>query len=484
MTATATRRFQFIGHALPGEGGFRPSVSELPDPNGKTSVMVSGLCYLNRYPRESEDKYGRRAQVAWYSSPLAQAASRFVGYISTRPPTRQLGAQWYEAMADDIDGQGNNLEIWLQSFMVNAKARGSMLALIDMPAKLSPNLAAQLAARNLPYWTPILPESLTEWEIGDDGKFNFCEFPGQFTGADGERVECIWHFDREGWSARKDDKAQTVLGQGAHSLGECPVLIWTEGGAYPHFGPFAAIADLAKRLFNLDSELDEILRSQTFSLLTMQTPPESNPEQKLAAARAAGETISTSNLMVHSGSTPAFIAPPDGPARVYLDRIDKLRDQVKEIGLDVASINQQESGIAMQTRFQIVNGALAYFAGRMGDFERRCWDLSRRWLGQTAAPTVEWQDDYNMADVLQELDVLAQMQATAMPPEVITEQRRKVVSAQFGGADQDTLDDLQSALNDSERGVENLPGGAPGATLPADRNAEARAGLLRLVNGA
>ena len=86
---------------------------------------------------------------------------------------------------------------------------------------------------------------------------------------------------------------KNILDAGEHPLSECPVLIGTEGGDFPHFGPFAPIADLSKRLFNLDSELDEILRSQTFSLLTMNVPQGSTSDQKLDAARVAGQTIGT-----------------------------------------------------------------------------------------------------------------------------------------------------------------------------------------------
>jgi hypothetical protein len=118
----------------------------------------------------------------------------------------------------------------------------------------------------------------------------------------------------------------------------------------------------------------------------------------------------------------------------------------------------------------------------MEDFEARAWALSQKWLGLSTVPDVDWQDDYNIADVLQELDILAQMQATAMPPEVITEQRRKVVAVQFGGTDQQTIDALQSAIDEGQRGI--APESDPASQgLPTDRNAEARAGLLRLVNG-
>jgi hypothetical protein len=257
------------------------------------------------------------------------------------------------------------------------------------------------------------------------------------------------------------------------------VLIWTEGGDFPHFGPFAAIADLSKRLFNLDSELDEILRSQTFSLLTMQVPDTTTSAQKLAAAQAAGETIGTQNLLVHSGSTPAFIAPPDGPATVYLTRIDKLRDQINEIGLNVATVNQQESGIAMQMRFQSINSELARFSVRVEDLELRAWELSRRWLGMTVAPTIEWPRDFNIADVDAELKILADMQAAGMPAEVIAEQERRVVNVQFGNLDQDRKDALETALEERSRGIEK-----PGNVVPlrADPNAEVRSSIVRALN--
>jgi len=222
----------------------------------------------------------------------------------------------------------------------------------------------------------------------------------------------------------------------------------TEGGDFPHFGPFSAIADLSKRLFNLDSEMDEILRSQTFSLLTMQVPENSTEAQKLAAAQTVGQTIGTSNLMVHSGSTPAFIAPDSGPADTYLKRIDKIREQIGEIGLNVATINQQESGVAMQMRFASINAELSSFSGRMEDLERRAWELSRQWLGMTQAPDTQWPRDFNLADVESELRILTEMQGAAMPDAVIAEQSKRITSIQFSGLDQERQDAISAAIDE------------------------------------
>lgn len=474
MPNTSAPRFTFIAHALRGDGPFRPVVSDYGDGN----ASLSGSSYLVRYPRESDVKYARRNEIAFYASPLALACSRFSGYISMMAATRELPNEQFTKIAEDVDGKGNAVDVFWSQFIIQAKARGSMLLLVDMPASLPRTQAEQISTRQLPFWTAIEPETIGEFEVGDDGKFEFVEFAGNFTKADGTRTDCTWRFDRTSWKA--SDKEKRVLADGSHPLGECPVLIFTEGGDFPHFGPFSAIADLSKRLFNADSELDEILRSQTFSLLTMQVPDESTDAQKLAAAQVAGQSIGTNNLMVHSGDTPAFIAPPDGPARVYLDRIARLEAKIDEVGLNVATVNAQESGIAMQMRFQAINGELSRFSLRMEDLERRAWDLSRKWLGMTQAPTVVWPRDFNLADVEQEMKILAEMTTSGMPAEVIAEQQKRIVTLQFPGLDEAGKDAMLTAID--ERAMEPPP---PGNVVPLrpDPNAPVREAIVRMANG-
>ena len=476
-------RFQFIAHALDGDGPFRPLVVE--SATGKPSVI--GGSYLVRYPRESDTKFARRNEVAWYASVLADACHQFVSYFGTRAPVREFPHPIYAAMADDVDGRGNAVDVFWQQFMIDAKARGSMCLLVDMPPAVDVgNMASQLQQRVAPFVTAIKPEQITDYEIGDDGKFVFAKFGGSYTMPDGESVACVWYFDRVGWQALSANGGE-VLDAGEHGLGECPVLIFTESGAFPYFGSFAQLADIAKRLFNLESELDEILRSQTFSLMTMQVPENSTTQQKIEASKAVAQTIGTNNLMVHTGAQPGFIAPPDGPARVYLDRIAKLEARAREIGLDVSGSQAQETGVALQMRFQRLNGALSTFSSRMQDFELRMWDLVARWLRMSTAPTVTWPRDFNLADVAVELDVLERMQATAMPDPVLVQQQKRIVSLQFAGLGQDELDGIHAAIY--ERLMEpavDVAAVAADNVVPmrqpeSDPNAEVRAALVQYL---
>lgn len=475
------QRFAFIGHALRADGPFRPTTYD----NGAGAVLSGQTC-LVRYQRESDRKFGARNAVAFGESLLALACSRFVGYLSARPPIRTVPHDLYAQMIDDIDGRGNSIDVWWQEFIMHGKARGSMLLLVDMPRSLPGDRGTQVAQRLLPYWLPVLPEDLTDYELGDDGRFLFAEFGGTIQ-RDGKQVPCRWRFDAQEWRASSID-GDTVLDSGTHGLGECPLLIWTEGLEFPAFGPFSAIADVSKRLFNIESELDEILRSQTFSVLTMAVPDNTTEAQKLAAAQTAGQTIGTQNLIVHSGPAPAFIAPPDGPARVYMDRIAALRQRIDNIGLNVATIEQQESGIAMTMRFQQVNAELIKCAVRSEDLERRAWDLSARWLGLSAAPSVNWSRDYQIADVRREMEILDAMQTAQLPAEVVAEQQRRVVAAQFSGADADAMDRMIASIDERLRGITTAganaldDGGGNVVPLHADRNSEVRAAIVQALN--
>jgi hypothetical protein len=434
-------RFKFIRHALEESGGF-------------DSTDASSNSYLIRYPRESQDKYERRKEVAWYVNDLLPACSRFAGHLALSPPDRDFPTSAYEAMSKDVDGQGSPVDEFFKEFAKQAKAFGSMLLLVDGPTEAATNEDDRVRRKLFPRFRAISPDRVTEYELGDDGKFTFVTFSGRCM-HDGKMVDCEWTFTRTGWKA-VGVNGGGLLASGSHSLGECPVLVFTESGPFPCFGPFSQIAALSRRLYNLHSELDEILRSQTFSLLTYQVPPDQAHAFKESAGKIA-ETIGTHNMLMHNGEQPGFIAPPEGPAMIYLQRIEKLERKISEIAMNVEMPQGQESGITMKYRYQALNAALADFAGRLGDLERRAWDLAARWFRQTAKPEAGYKQNYMLADIMEEMSILQQMQAGAMPRLVVAEQMKRIVSIQFGGLDQDRLDEITAEIDEYELEVDPDP---------------------------
>jgi len=438
-----TRRFQFIADALHGQGGFRPRS------DGTTLV---GPSYLIQYPREGDAKFARRNQVAWYANDLASACARFAGYLSSRRPQRDtLGNPLFDAFVDDADWQGNALDVFWSRFTVEAKARGAMLLLVDMPREIGTTRAEQMDSRAMPYIAMIEPERIERIEVDDSGMVAMVEIDDGVTD-DGTPMVRGW--DTERWWVRVGEQ---ITESNEHPLGVCPVLAFGES-AFPAEGEFAQIADLSRRLFNLRSELDEILRAQTFSLLTYQVPAD---QAHTFDASAISGQIGTHNMLVHSGQTPAFIAPPDGPARIYLDVIAQVEEKIRRIGHVVEAPDRAESGVALAIRFQQLNSSLVHWASRMEDLERRVWWLVSLWLGLQEPPSISWDDDYAITDLAAELDVLAAMIGSGFSPETLRAKRQQIISLDFASMDEPELDALMAA--EAEAGQERTIGGMPQA---------------------
>jgi hypothetical protein len=368
-------RFQFIADALNGAGGFADGG------------------HLVQYPREDSAKLDRRKAIAWYANALRPACQRFVGYLTKRPPQRQLDHPLLSDFAQSCTWQNDSLDVFWGGFMLDAKARGSMLLLVDMPAEAD-------ADRATPYLVAIAPERVTHYRLDARGQLAEVEFTDAVEIA-GQTTAVVRRYDAAGWAVREGDR---TLQSGTHDLGVCPILAFAEAGLFPHVGPFATVADLSKRLYNLRSELDEILRAQTFSLLAYQVPSAEaasfNPGQ-------VAEVFSTEALLIYGAEAPRFIAPPDGPATIYQAVIAQVEALIRDAALyvDLPESRATESGVALALRFQALNAALVQFARRMEDFERRLWDVVCRWLGIATPPEIAWSKDYSLTDLRTEIEI-------------------------------------------------------------------------------
>jgi len=459
---TAQQRFSFLAEAFDGCGGFAPRVTwedqllTTTDQQGnlisatRRVPKTSGPCHLVPYPRESAEKFAARAAVAVYENHLREACERFVGYLGRRRPMRDgVDAPLTQLMLGDADMRGTPLDLFWVGFALQAKARGSMLLLIDMPSdEPAESLRDQQERRIVPMLRAIKPEALIDIEVDDETGLVDRVTLGVAEEADGAMRACELTYDAEGWVLRFGDR---VIDSSPHGFGQCPVLVLTESRQdFPHVGKYAQIADLSRRIFNARSELDEILRGQTFSLLTLQVP-EGERHSFNAAETAA--TIGTHSMLVHGGATPAFVSPDSGPADVYLRVIEALESSIKRIAQDDATSGDgpQESGVARRLRFERLNTDLASFALGMQSLERRMWAMFHRALGTENRVTVEWPTDFNLVDSAAELDILALMQSTGFPPAVLAQKRQVIAAAEFDAADDDVKAAMVAAINEQSQ---------------------------------
>lgn len=380
---------------------------------------------LVQFPREIDEKFKNRQALSYYVNYIAPKVRQFTSYLTQRRVFRDVPNKLLSLILDDADRKGSSLDIFMNSFATNTKLRGTNLCLIDMPKDTTENLYSQIEQRAVPYLVEIAPERVHQYKLDNFGKFEFViiEDTKDTTEVFGEsKNEVIFrYFDKTEWRIYNKDKEVTE--KGVHNLGVCPVIYVSESGTFPCVGGFVQIADISKRIMNLRSELDEILRSQTFSVLTYEIPENFNPDKE-------GQPInlSTDNLLLYKGSRPEFIAPPESPARVYQDEISKLEAVIDKIAFTDVLEGTSESGIAKKYKFQLLNASLTSFAQTMEDFERSVFMIAALWLGVKNDTVINYPKEFNIKDMKEEIEIASAMFDMGISKEYEALKKKELVS--------------------------------------------------------
>jgi hypothetical protein len=397
--------------------------------------------YIDKYPRESDDKYEERQKIAYYENLFAPKVNRYIGYIFKNTPTRSTSNDLIKLIFDNADNKGNNIDVFISNFAKNAKVRGVNLLLVDMPKELPLTLKEQIQNRALPYFVEINPERVIEYKIDTTGKFEYVAFEDTIdnsTYQNQEIIDIIRYYDKNSWAIF--DKEGNVLENGSHNLGACPVLIFSETGEFESIGEFTSIAKLAKRHYNLLSELDEILRGETFPILTINADTPSDVEVKIA----------TDNAIAYAKdfNKPEFIAPPAAPAEIYQKRIEDIESKIEKIAYDITSNKAQESGIALDIKFQGLNASLSNFALRLNDLENRAFEVVCKYLSLKNDITITYPKTFNIIDTQKEIGILEEMKNLINSPTYFKLKTLQIISNDLNTIEPDDFAVIASEVED------------------------------------
>jgi len=436
----AVKRWSFAMDAFRGEGGF----------------LDGG--YIDKYPRESNEKYEARQKVAYYTNLFSNKINRYIGYLFKDSPVRSSDNEMIRMIFDDADGGRNDIDVFMSSFAKGAKVRGVGLLLVDMPKEVPGTLQEQMEQRAVPYFVSIPPEQVVSFRSDQFGALQSISYHDtmEMVNDDGELEEMpiVRYYDTEGWAVM--DEEGTVLESGEHGLGVCPVVAFGENGQFPDVGEFTQISYLAKRHYNLKSELDEILRGQTFSILAIQADQPSDVELKL----------STDNAIIYGREmhAPSFLAPDPGPANTYQEEIDRIEASIDVIAYDVTTTRSVESGIALDIKFQGLNGSLSNFAMRLEDLEARAFEIACKYLGIQDDVSISYPKNFSIVDVEREVAILQSVKDLGYT--IPTYERLKLEQIVKSDLESVEIEDMEQINTEIEDALKEEPMVTPPADNP------------------
>lgn len=400
---------QLLEDAYFGTGGFEfclPQVgNRITDPDAVPVSMV--FSYLIRHMRETPEKFNARVALANYLNYMAPVVDSHVQPLFRREATRtgKASAQaLWDAFQEDADGSGQSLANVMSEAAFPAKRDGIHILVVTSPP-VKPGTVAE-ALKTRPYIYGVHALDITD--LQRDKKRNIVSI-SHIDSHEGEKDPVTRTITATGWEVKRDSGEVIDSGNFATPYKTAPVVelapgLTIRGHMLPR-SEFVAIARCCHRLFNLCSELDEIIRNQTFSILTY------------PAKSVDDLTLGTNNVLGYDPEykmAPEFKAPPDGPAKVVMEQFDRLVREIYRMSLlthqtgstSKTGTQNLPSGLALKIDRESLDTALSEFASVLEKAERDIASIWAWWTGETISYEVAYPRDFTLQDMATELQPL------------------------------------------------------------------------------
>lgn len=465
-----------LADILEGDGGFldgtylvphprewRDHSVQVPQGDGKESVWQT-----NPNPTQPTAKLLERRKLARYENVAQTLLNTKRAAIFREPIVRTVGRpdktkpHPLEVWWQNVDGQGTHIADYMGRTFIGAAGFGHLVHLMDRPPGPRPRTKAD---ERPPFLRPYSPLDVVDWLHDDMGQLvavKIIEAVGRksldeqvSTTAARERI-----VDQTRWRITREN-GQEVNRSGEHRMGTLPVVI--------QYGRRRALADFIGQsvlgdpklyvdLYNLTSEIRELLRKQTFGHLNIPLGTGDNAVSVEAAIRMLGQSVGTDSVLF-SPAAAAFIQPDSANVTIYQQERDYLLRNIyrtAQVPWESDSRDAESEG-SLRLKREDMNQDLAALAD---ECERAEYGIARLFFRAFYGPD-RWQQEWDDADVVIRYpdsfdatpfaEILEQAQAALtidIGPQAMRELRRRLVRRFIPDATQDVFDAIDKELED------------------------------------
>lgn len=388
----------------------RAGMSEAQARSLKPAGYYAGLF---RFKRESVDDYLVRVAQTPYRPYARKIIQAFGNYVTKNDPERE-GVESMQDFIADCNLKGTPLTRATQNELILQASLGEINILIDMPMPDRPIFSRYDAqqARIRPYSITVMPQSIVDWSIGMDGKYEWVIIECRYINNSPyeERSETITErmfWDKIGWQRYRsisNDNGKfedfKLDAEGEHPCGECPVIrvaaedidntpLTPESWAYDLF-------DMNRAIYNLES-IDLVnLYYQTFGQLIVPRTAMGTEEDIKIASVSEAMTESTDE----NGIT-RIIQPTGAEAAAIGNKINSLKIEMYNVAglLHRSDSRAPETAESKAWDFQEVNQFLVALARTADWIEREKIRLAGLWQGKAVDAQITYPKDFAVEDL-------------------------------------------------------------------------------------
>jgi len=392
---------------------------------------------LNRYILETDEEYLKRAENTPIDNHCKNVVQIYTSFLFRVPPTRNYGSlqgdPQLESFINDADLDGRSFNNVIREMQVNASIYGTCWAVLDKPAVQTQTRAEELQLDIRPYMSLYTPENVLNWDFERslNGKYVLTRLvllEDLFDDVATIRVwtnEDVTTYRLKDYTKGYSTSKPMLIDEMPNMLGKVPaVILYNQKSQRRGIGisDLNDVAELQKAIYNDYSEIEQLIRLSNHPSL-VKTP-------NVEASAGAGSIIEMPEDL-DSNLKPYLIQPSSQSLDGIMNNINMKVEAINRIthmGAVRATQDRVQSGIALQTEFQLLNARLSEKADYLQNAEEQIWKLFAEWQNQTFDGEIIYPDSFNLRDYASDLQFLQAAKASGVPSDSFVKEVDKQIA--------------------------------------------------------
>jgi len=448
------------------EGGLAYTGANVPNQKiqniGQMEILVNGKAVqmtenanLFKHKKERSEDFATRIRMSYYYNFCSPIIDIFTDHLFKQPILDEWGAieGIIENRSENIDRMNSSVGEFRKSFADLSQIYGHSFVLVDMPkARGEVNLEQRMTNDQFPYFVQYHPQKVLNWSLDEFGKpywvllMDVKDSNADWTTFDKKNTENITYrlWTREEWFVFGAD--YKLLEEGKHGLGQVPIVCIKDKPSkkVKDFLGISVISDISfisRDVYNLCSELQELIKNQTFAFLAIQGK----------ASDYDDGTVGTNIGLVYpqDSNVPQYVAPSADSARTIMDQIDRQVDRMYQLAkLEAGSASHkgqnaiQQTGVSKAWDFNQTNSSLSKKASNFEDGEMKLWQIFANWEGKEFDGNITYPSEFSIQSLNEDLTEAQEMMKLSLGKMVDDEVKKVIIKKKFPRKPDDKIDEL------------------------------------------
>lgn len=392
--------------------------------------------YLTGYLNEDSKAYGRRLELTPLDNHCRNVIHVYSSFLWRISPTRNFegmeGSADLDAFIKDANLDGQNFNSFMREAQIWSSVYGHVWIMVDKPESQAGTRAEELDQGIRPYVTLITPENVYDWrwERMPSGRHELVYLKVRESVDRVDGTTTVTHF-REWYKdkvrlTRYDGTAATVIQEIDNPIGVIPAVHLPANRSILRGIGISDISDVAymqKAIYQELSEIEQLIRISNHPTLVKTYDTD--------ASAGAGAIINMSDDM-DAGLKPYQMQPSGGNLDAIRASIsDKIEaiNRMAHMGAVRGTEAITQSGVAMQTEFQMLNAKLSEKADILELAEEQLWAFYCKWQDHPLHEVqVSYPDSFDLRDYAQDLIFFQQVKASGIPSNTLMREVDKQIA--------------------------------------------------------